>query len=133
MWEPMIGFGETLSNSTYLLGSLADLQVLFLYSNHVGNYRWTTALQWSGHKAFNKEELREWKVGGDVAGYTRGAGGLTFATVLGAGHMVCCPLCRNHLLTSRFLRFPMISPSRLWSSSTVGLLAMIFERLPKHR
>jgi carboxypeptidase C (cathepsin A) len=58
-------------------------------SNHVGNYRWTSALQWSGHKAFNAEELREWKVDGKVAGMTRSAHGLTFATVFGAGHMVC--------------------------------------------
>jgi len=56
--------------------------------NHVGNYRWTSALKWSGHSAFNAEELREWKVGGEVAGWTRNANGLTFVTVLGAGHMV---------------------------------------------
>ena len=66
--------------------------MLTLFSNHVGNYRWTAALQWSGHKAFNAEDLREWKVGGEVAGKTRSAQGLTFATVFGAGHMVsfCC-------------------------------------------
>ncbi|KDQ13471.1 hypothetical protein BOTBODRAFT_146116 [Botryobasidium botryosum FD-172 SS1] len=56
--------------------------------NHVGNYRWTSALEWSGHDAFNAESLREWKVDGRVAGMTKSANGLTFATVLGAGHMV---------------------------------------------
>ncbi|PVF93235.1 peptidase S10, serine carboxypeptidase [Serendipita vermifera] len=56
--------------------------------NHVGNYRWTSALQWTGHKDFNAKELREWKVNGKVAGMTRSAHGLTFATVFGAGHMV---------------------------------------------
>jgi cathepsin A (carboxypeptidase C) len=60
----------------------------FLSSNHVGNYRWTAALKWSGHDAFNQEELREWKVDGEVAGKTRSANGLTFATVDAAGHMV---------------------------------------------
>ncbi|CCA73427.1 related to PRC1-carboxypeptidase y, serine-type protease [Serendipita indica DSM 11827] len=56
--------------------------------NHVGNYRWTAELPWSGHDAFNAQELREWKVDGEVAGMTRNASGLTFATVFAAGHMV---------------------------------------------
>ena len=48
----------------------------------------TLALEWSGQDAFRAESLREWKVGGEVAGKTRRAGGLTFATLRGAGHMV---------------------------------------------
>jgi len=56
--------------------------------NWVGNERWTLALEWSGGDAFQKEELRDWTVAGEVAGSTRGKGGLTFATVNGAGHMV---------------------------------------------
>lgn len=64
-------------------------------SNHVGNYRWTEALKWTGHKAFNEQSLREWTVDGKAAGKTRGANGLTFATVVDAGHMVrCVPLYR---------------------------------------
>lgn len=59
-----------------------------LGSNHVGNYRWTSALEWTGHDAFNSEELRDWTVDGHVAGVTKSAKGLTYATVLGAGHMV---------------------------------------------
>lgn len=58
------------------------------YSNHVGNHRWTSALKWSGHDAFNKEELREWEVNEEIAGQTQSANGLTFATINGAGHMV---------------------------------------------
>ncbi|CCA73703.1 related to PRC1-carboxypeptidase y, serine-type protease [Serendipita indica DSM 11827] len=55
--------------------------------NHIGNYRWTAALPWSGQEAFNSQQLREWKVEEHVAGMTRNARGLTFATVYGAGHM----------------------------------------------
>lgn len=57
-------------------------------SNHVGNYRWTETLKWSGHKEFSAQSMREWKVEGKVAGETRNANGLTFATVFDAGHMV---------------------------------------------
>ncbi|KAF8649503.1 hypothetical protein AX16_005755 [Volvariella volvacea WC 439] len=59
--------------------------------NWVGNERWTLALEWSGQEEFVKQPLREWSVGGDgssVAGKTRAAKGLTFATVDAAGHMV---------------------------------------------
>jgi carboxypeptidase C (cathepsin A) len=56
--------------------------------NWVGNERWTLALDWSGGEAFRAEQLRDWKVGGKVAGRTRSAGQLTFVTVDGAGHMV---------------------------------------------
>lgn len=56
--------------------------------NWVGNERWTLALEWSGHDAFKSQPLKTWKVGDKVAGETRSAKGLTFATVEGAGHMV---------------------------------------------
>jgi cathepsin A (carboxypeptidase C) len=56
--------------------------------NWVGNERWTLALEWSGGDAFRREALRDWKVGGKAAGSTRSKGGLTFATIEGAGHMV---------------------------------------------
>jgi carboxypeptidase C (cathepsin A) len=56
--------------------------------NWVGNYRWTDALEWSGHDAFSSQPLRDWTVNGTVAGKTRSADGLTFATIYGAGHMV---------------------------------------------
>jgi carboxypeptidase C (cathepsin A) len=56
--------------------------------NWVGNEKWTLALEWTGQEEFAKQELRDWKVDGDVAGKTRSAGKFTFATVAGAGHMV---------------------------------------------
>lgn len=56
--------------------------------NHVGNEAWTVQLEWSGHDEFAGQALREWKVDGEVAGMTRSANGLTFATIDGAGHMV---------------------------------------------
>ncbi|KAF9242675.1 serine carboxypeptidase [Melanogaster broomeanus] len=47
--------------------------------NWVGNERWTLQMPWTGQEAF---------VDGHVAGKVRSAGGLTFATIDGAGHMV---------------------------------------------
>lgn len=59
--------------------------------NWVGNERWTLELEWSGQEKFvGQGALRDWSVGGKVAGRTRSAGGLTFATIDGAGHMVRC-------------------------------------------
>jgi carboxypeptidase C (cathepsin A) len=57
--------------------------------NHVGNERWTLAMDWSGRGEFVEAEKREWLVAGKKAGLTRSAKGLTYATVDGAGHMVC--------------------------------------------
>ncbi|KAF9527913.1 serine carboxypeptidase [Crepidotus variabilis] len=56
--------------------------------NWVGNEAWTLALEWSGQDYFIDLPLRDWQVEGIVAGRTRSAGGLTFATITGAGHMV---------------------------------------------
>lgn len=56
--------------------------------NQVGNEQFTLNLQWSGQKDFVKQELRDWIVDDHKAGRTRSYGGLTFATVDGAGHMV---------------------------------------------
>lgn len=57
--------------------------------NWVGNERWTLALDWNGKNEFGKLGLREWDVEGKRAGRVRSSGGLTYATVEGAGHMVC--------------------------------------------
>ena len=54
----------------------------------VGTERMTLGLEWSSQRAFRSQPLREWKVEGEVAGKTRSAGGLTFATIDAAGHMV---------------------------------------------
>lgn len=82
---------------TYLyVGALLerDIRVLIYVGKHdwicnwVGNEHWTLALEWDQGDAFRAEALRDWKVGGKVAGSTRSMGGLTFATIDGAGHMV---------------------------------------------
>lgn len=46
-------------------------------------------MDWSGKQEFTAAEKREWLVDGKRAGLTRSAKGLTFATIDGAGHMVC--------------------------------------------
>lgn len=62
--------------------------------NWVSNREWVEKLEWEGEEAFNNAEWRVWGVGEDVteensAGITKSAGLLTFASVYGAGHMVC--------------------------------------------
>ncbi|KAH7885523.1 Alpha/Beta hydrolase protein [Phlebopus sp. FC_14] len=56
--------------------------------NWIGNEVWTLNMPWSGQETFKEEPLRVWEVEGEVVGKTRSTGGLTFATVDGAGHMV---------------------------------------------
>ncbi len=56
--------------------------------NYHGNAQWTNKLKWSGGAAFAAAEMREWTVDGKVAGTVKSSGGLTFATVHAAGHMV---------------------------------------------
>ncbi|KAH9849189.1 serine carboxypeptidase [Lenzites betulinus] len=55
--------------------------------NWVGNERMTLGLEWTKQEQFRNEPLREWLVEDEVAGKVRSGGGLTFATIDGAGHM----------------------------------------------
>ncbi len=48
----------------------------------------TLALEWTKQEEFRSQPLTEWTVDGQVAGVTRSGGGLTYATISGAGHMV---------------------------------------------
>ena len=48
----------------------------------------TLDLEWTGQEEYRKQPLREWYVGGEVAGQTRSWDKLTFTTIYGAGHMV---------------------------------------------
>lgn len=48
----------------------------------------TLRLEWTGQEAFRAKPLRDWTIDDSVAGKTRRAGALTFATIYGAGHMV---------------------------------------------
>lgn len=57
--------------------------------NFIGNEAWTLQLEWTKQEEFANQPLREWTVNKTRAGVTRSVGGLTFATVEGAGHMVC--------------------------------------------
>jgi len=52
------------------------------------NLAWTNALEWTHGATFAEKPLKEWMVDGVRAGRTKSAGGLTYATVDEAGHMV---------------------------------------------
>ena len=54
----------------------------------VGIERVTFALEWSAQAAYRESQKRDWLVDGEVAGQARSGGGLTFATIYGAGHLV---------------------------------------------
>ncbi|KAI0354043.1 alpha/beta-hydrolase [Trametes cingulata] len=55
--------------------------------NWIGVQRMTLALEWSKQDEFREKPLVPWIVDGNIAGLTRNDGGLTFATIAGAGHM----------------------------------------------
>ncbi|KAH9855497.1 serine carboxypeptidase [Lenzites betulinus] len=54
--------------------------------NWIGNDRMTLALEWTQQEQFRGQPLVPWLVDGEAAGLTRSGGGLTFATITGAGH-----------------------------------------------
>ncbi|CBQ69073.1 related to PRC1-carboxypeptidase y, serine-type protease [Sporisorium reilianum SRZ2] len=56
--------------------------------NHNGNLEWVKSLDWSGSDAWKDAKNYEWVVDGEKAGRTQSGGGLTWATVYEAGHMV---------------------------------------------
>jgi carboxypeptidase C (cathepsin A) len=57
--------------------------------NWVGNSRWTEELEWSGGDAYRKVPMGTWELDGKTVGRYKSSGDLTFATIHGAGHMVC--------------------------------------------
>ena len=56
--------------------------------NWIANKLWVDKLEWTGSSAYAKETWRAWYVDGEKAGEIKNVGPLTFATVLGAGHMM---------------------------------------------
>ena len=48
----------------------------------------TLGVEWGGQEAYRSAGMREWRVGGEVAGKVRSGGGMSFVTVLDAGHLV---------------------------------------------
>ncbi|CAE6415970.1 unnamed protein product [Rhizoctonia solani] len=83
------------SNQWYVAGLLERGVKVLVYvgtydwiCNWVGNQKWVMALDWTGSAEFAAQKDRNWIVDGRVAGFTRSANGLTFATVDAAGHMV---------------------------------------------
>lgn len=60
-----------------------------MIANWIGNEKWTLEMDWYGKEKFNDQPLVDWNVEGDAVGKKREFGGLTFATIFGAGHLVC--------------------------------------------
>jgi carboxypeptidase C (cathepsin A) len=58
------------------------------FANHIGTEKWALDLDWSGQQEFKKRGSRDWHIHGKKAGKTRSYNGLTFASIVGAGHMV---------------------------------------------
>jgi carboxypeptidase C (cathepsin A) len=74
---------------------------LDLICNWLGNYRWVSALPWSGRMDFASAEMVEWEVDGEAAGMVQGYGPLSFVKVYQAGHMVPMdqPAAALHMIT----------------------------------
>ena len=58
-------------------------------ANWVGNERWTREMSWSGQEGYLNKPLVDWSVDDHVAGKVRSYGNFTFATIYGAGNLVC--------------------------------------------
>ncbi|KAG8881177.1 hypothetical protein FRB97_009808 [Tulasnella sp. 331] len=94
--ERFVAAGDMLQVSKFYVAGLLERGVKVLIyvgdydwiCNWIGNKKWTELMEWTGQAAFVGQELKPWYVNGTAAGLTRGAKGLTFATVHAAGHMV---------------------------------------------
>lgn len=56
--------------------------------NYLGGASWTNSTKWSKQASFLNATTKDWKVGTTVVGQVKTGGGLTFAAVDAAGHMV---------------------------------------------
>jgi carboxypeptidase C (cathepsin A) len=59
--------------------------------NWIGNRAWTEALDWRGSNSYKTTPMSTWTIDGKVVGKYKTSGGLTYATVQGAGHFVSVP------------------------------------------
>lgn len=69
----------------------------------IGTERMTLGLEWTRQEAFRNQSLVPWLVDREVAGMTRCGGGLTFATIDGAGHFV--RVCQTFRCISSMLNY----------------------------
>ena len=80
----------------------------------MANKLWLDKLEWSGHAAYASGEWRNWSLGGTKVGEVKETPLLTFATIIGAGHMISTLshilvlYCPNDFLS---LVFAFLSPS----------------------
>eukprot|EP01130_Rhizamoeba_saxonica_P005466 TRINITY_DN2187_c0_g1_i2.p1 TRINITY_DN2187_c0_g1~~TRINITY_DN2187_c0_g1_i2.p1 ORF type:complete len:389 (-),score=96.79 TRINITY_DN2187_c0_g1_i2:625-1791(-) len=65
--------------------------------NYLGGQAWVNNLKWPGQNTFAATELKDWKVGNEVAGKVKSYKGFTFLEVFGAGHMVPMDQPKNSL------------------------------------
>ncbi|KAK0564562.1 hypothetical protein OC861_004209, partial [Tilletia horrida] len=97
--EVGLGFGLAgdgfVDNTGYVSGLLERGIKLLIYvgtldwtCNWVGNKKWLFEMEWSGKDKFLAAKNYRWIVDGKEAGETQSAEGLTWVTILGAGHMV---------------------------------------------
>ena len=96
-WSTGDGFHQ---NQIYIAELLErDIRVLiyvgeFDFScNWIGNEQCTLEMVWSGRDGYVAAPLRDWRLDGRVVGRTRAYGGLTFATIRQAGHLVRIDFC----------------------------------------
>ena len=92
--------------------------ILLTLRHQVGNNRMTLDLEWTLQAKFRSQPLREWFVQGELAGKTRHFGDLTFATILGAGHLVRSTILQSvYRLNYIFVAGTIRPPSSLLGAS----------------
>ncbi|CEH15477.1 serine carboxypeptidase [Ceraceosorus bombacis] len=93
------GFGKSgdwlVDNTLYISGLLERGYKVLIYvgtldwiCNWLGNKAWVMNMPWTHAEEFHKAKNYQWLVDGHESGEVQQGGNLTWATVLGAGHMV---------------------------------------------
>ena len=87
------------------------------------------ALEWSKGGEFRQSVPRPWIINGEEAGVTRSGGGLTFATVSGAGHLVNLIFCMmgGRMLILVDCRFRTTGRRKRLFCQNAGSIKKIFE------
>ncbi|KAJ7519140.1 hypothetical protein O6H91_20G024700 [Diphasiastrum complanatum] len=95
-----------------------------LVCNWLGNFKWVTAMDWSGQQSFAEAPFKPFKVDGDEAGSASNYGPLTFLKVHDAGHMVPMDQPKNALeMLSRWIHGKPLTESQPNTSETESMLS----------
>ncbi|KAF9176881.1 hypothetical protein BGZ51_009473 [Haplosporangium sp. Z 767] len=93
VYETMVG--DIMRSTAWMVSSLLEQGIEVLAYQGIFDFRdavagstdWIEGLEWHGQQDFKSAERELWMVNERLAGYVRRALGLTWVTILGAGHL----------------------------------------------